>query len=178
MDLSAAPGSTPLKENYERYCIARMNGMKPAEAHIEAGLSFKTRNNWRLESKPEIKLRILYLKTQAAKKAVNSNAVTRAELIEELRDNVRIAKESKKPDLSAANRSIEILAKMHGFSLDVSVTENFDAELEGKSPEELVSFLLSMLEELDPNLHKRLTATESEPLTEEEGDTSEDRVLQ
>jgi len=57
-------------------------------------------------------------------------------------------------DLSASNRADEILAKMHGFMLDVSRTENFDEELEGKSPDELRQIVLSLLEQLDPNMRK------------------------
>ncbi len=165
------PGSQPLENiAHERYCFARMNGMRVPEAHVEAGFSDKTKQNWKLEKRAEVKARTRWLKIEAASRAVASNAVTRSELIEILRDNIRLAKKGTpilgrdgadsgevKLDLSSANRGVEILAKMNGFMLDVSVDEtSLDSELEGKSEDELRVFLLSLIEQVDPNLRKML----------------------
>jgi len=164
------PGSHPLSRvGYEKYCYARLNGLGPQEAHIEAGFSEKTKGNWKLEGNPKIKRRLTWLRAQVATTVVNANAVTRSEIIESIRDTRRIAKKGtpifakdgsdtgeSKPDLSAANRSDEILAKMHGFMLDVTLKEDLDAELDGKDPKELKAFVLSLLEQLDPNMRKQL----------------------
>jgi hypothetical protein len=64
-----------------------------------------------------------------------------------------------RPDLAAANASIAGQAKLHGLSLDVSANvENLDEELEGKTPEELKTFILGLLESVDPNLRKTVEA--------------------
>jgi phage terminase small subunit len=183
------PGSEPLGDRQERYCLARMNGMRVPEAHVHAGYSVKTQKNYKLELTPSVKVRMRWLREQAAKTVVNANAVTRSELIEIARDNIRIAKQGTpiftkdgtdtgetKADLSAANRGVEILAKMHGFLLDVQVKEDLDSELDGKSPAELKAFVVSLMEELDPNMQKQLMADMEERESDEE--VPEDTTIQ
>jgi hypothetical protein len=166
-----------------------MQGLRAPAAHVEAGYSPKTQKNYKLEQTPSIVQRMKWLKSEAAKVVVNANAVTRSELIEIARDNIRIAKKGTaiftkdgsdtgetKPDLSAANRGVEILAKMHGFLLDVQVKEDLDSELDGKSPEELKAFVVSLMEELDPNMQKALMAQMEERESDEE--IPEDTTIQ
>jgi hypothetical protein len=164
------PGSHPLhRVRQERYCLCRLNGLSVPDAHVEAGFAVKTKDNWKTESNPRVKRRLAWLRNQVADTVVNANAVTRSEIIESIRDTRRLAKKGtpilskdgsdtghSKPDLSASNRSDEILAKMHGFMLDVTLKEDLDAELDGKDPKELKAFVLSLLEQLDPNMRKQL----------------------
>ena len=166
-------GNRPLPlVRQERYCISRMNGLKPEEAFFQAG--YKSRSAGaagRLERLPTVQRRLEWLRSQVADRAIVANGVTRSEIIESLRDTRRLAKKGQrvltrdgsdsgevKLDLSTANRSDEILAKMHGFMLDVTLKENLDEELEGKDPVELKAFVLSLLEQLDPNMRKQLMA--------------------
>ena len=97
-------------------------------------------------------------------------------MIEEFRSILRLAKEGAtitdkdgnptgayKPDLSSANKANEGLAKMHGFMVDVNRVESFDEELEGKDTKELEILLLSLLEQVDPNMRKKLLSEVEEP---------------
>ena len=73
----------------------------------------------------------------------------------------------RKLDLAAKNKADDGLAKMHGFNIDVTRIEDLDAELDGKTPEELQQFTLALLEQLDPNMRKKLLE-QMQPAAEEE----------
>jgi hypothetical protein len=161
--------------------------MSPAEAHVEAGYSESNKGNGAQERKPQIVRRLNWLLTRTAEKATTSAAVTRSEITESLRARRLRADEGAliinakgniegraKPDLSAATRCDETLAKMNGFLLDVQVKEDLDSELDGKSPEELKSVLLSMLEMVDPNMRKQILR---EVETADEEDLADDRIM-
>ncbi len=161
-------GSVPIHNiRWERYAIARFQGMPPMAAYHEAGYKVGKSQSGpdRLGRKMVITKRLVWLNARVAEETITSKAVTRLEIIESLRSTRQLAKSGEsrdrhgnvrqeKVDLSASNRADEILAKMHGFMLDVSRTENFDEELEGKSPDELRQIVLSLLEQLDPNMRK------------------------
>jgi len=150
---------------------------------------------YRLEGKSESQDRIARLKTAKAEQLIKTEvahlAVTRSEIIESIRDTRRLAKDgvpvintkgsatgAMRVDLAQANRSDELLAKMHGFLLDVQRDETLDDELEGKSPEELREFVLSLLEQLDPNMRKKLMVELQVSDLDEAEDEAEERVLQ
>ena len=168
-------GSSPCKiSRQERYCLARMTGMGITEAHRHVGYTGK--NTWQTESMPSVKLRLGWLQTQLAERTIEANTVTRIEVIEEFRDILKMAKKGTelvgrngeatgvyKPDLSSANKANEGLAKMHGFMVDVTRTETLDEELDGKNSEELQAYVLSLLEQLDPNMRKTLLAQMDTP---------------
>ena len=168
-------GSVPLKiSRQERYCLARLNGMVASAAHRHAG--YTGSNSGQTERMPAVVSRLKWLQAQAADRVIESNAVTRVEVIEEFRSILRLAKEGAtitdkdgnptgayKPDLSSANKANEGLAKMHGFMVDVTRAESFDEELEGKDPKELETLLLSLLEQVDPNMRKKLLSEVEEP---------------
>jgi len=191
-------GKNPLRNaKQERYCLARMAGMKRKEAYFHAGwTSSDTSMPARQERIPAVKNRLLHLRSQVATQAVISAAVTRNEVTENLRHVFKLAlrgtpildKEGNpssavidhetgevetlsKPDLSAANRSLEIQAKMNGFLLDVARKETLDEELDGKSTDELQAFLRSLMEQLDPNMRKKFLAEMEENPSLPEGET-------
>lgn len=182
-------GATPFRiARKERYCLARMQGMSPYEAEIESGYSAHVARQHKRERQEDIQSRLQYLRKQVADKVVTSAAVTKHEIIESVRETRRMAKRGKpmlskdgkptgemtKPDLSSANRSDELLAKMHGFMEIAHEGEDLDSELDGKSPEELKAVLLSMLEMVDPNMRKQILR-EVEAADEE--DLADDRVM-
>ena len=120
--------------------------------------------------------RIAYLQKQATDRTMRalviSQAVTRNQLNAEAQETYEramlgtpvMAKDGSptgvsKPDLAAANRSIEIRAKLNGLMIDVTAdVEDLDSVLEGKNPEELKAYILSLLEQVDPNLSKSMKA--------------------
>lgn len=176
-------GSVPIHNlRWERYAIARFHGLPPMAAYHEAGYKVGKSQSGpdRLSRKLIITKRILWLNARVAEEAVTSKSVTRTEIIESLRDTRQLAKlgetrdrhgiyKETKVDLAASNRADEILAKMHGFMLDVSRTENFDEELEGKTPDELRDIVLSLMEQLDPNMRKMVMSQMAE--SESDGQT-------
>jgi len=184
-------GEHPLRNlQRERYCLGRMQGLSKSDAYVEAGyVGDPDKGGRRLDNRAEVIRRVQWLRQTISDRVVTSAAVTRSEIIEDLRDNRRLAKKTTpimdkdgnvvgetRPDLSAGNRANEILAKMHGFMLDVTRQESLDEELEGKDPEELKSFVLSLLEQLDPNMRKQLVMGIEDP--DDEADLSPERVLQ
>ncbi len=165
------PGSRPLDlPRQEKFALAIAQGLPDTEALAAAGYSDRCNSaSGRLKRNTKVAARISHLRHQAAEKVVNATAVERSEIIESLRDTRKRAKRGtplmakdgtptgvSKPDLSAANRSDEILAKMHGFMLDVHKNGDaeLDAELEGMSAEDIQEFIHSLLEQIDPNLRK------------------------
>lgn len=167
--------SRPLRNNRrERYCIAVASGMTKRESIAVAGYATKAPSQtiYQLHKSDEVRSRIVALQKQAAAAAISITSVTREEVIQSLRARRLRAQEGTpilakdgsptgdtREDFSAGNRSDEILAKMHGFMLDVHREESLDEELDGKSPEELKVYILSLLEQVDPNMHKKLQAT-------------------
>lgn len=172
-----APGQFPIPNiRWERYVMAVRAGMQKDAAYSHAGFSNNKKGAyWRLDQNKIVKARFLWLGKKTAEHSIEVSAVTRTEIIESLRNTRLMAKEGFarggkdgrsteiKVDLNAANRCDEILAKMHGFMLDVTRGETLDEELDGKSPEELREFVLSLLEQLDPNMAKMLMAQMDAP---------------
>lgn len=167
-------GTTPLKNaRHERYAIARASGAARREAYLACGGQAKSvaQAAYSVENADGVQARISAILDEAKNQAIAINTVTRGEIITSTR-HIRelavigtpvLAKDGTptgiyKPDFAAANRSNEILAKMHGFMLDVMRVEDFDTELDGMNQEELQAFVLSLLEQLDPNLRKQLMA--------------------
>lgn len=139
-----------------------------------------------LYKRPGVQERIDFLRSQTAERAVIAAAVTRGEIIEGLRDNVKQAKEGtpllgrdgtptdiSKPDLASANRGYEILAKMHGFMLDVTRDDSFNDSLNQMEQPEAEALVLSLIEQLDPNARKMMLEglEKKKADTTEEGDT-------
>ncbi len=171
------PGSHPLRNpKHEQYCLARVQGMSVMEAYGFVGYSTKSATGaYRLENHDEVKNRQSLLKTKKAdemiKQEVAHAAVDRADVIESIRDTRRKALEgvpvlntkgsatgAMRVDLAQANKANELLGKTIGLFVDVTREETFDEELDGKTPEELREFVLSLLEQLDPNLRKMVAA--------------------
>ena len=128
--------------------------------------------------------RIVYLQKQAADQMLRTTAVhqatSRNQLTAEALEVYRIAMTGSpvqakngqqafviddegekhlifKPDLTAALRSIELRGKLGGQFIDVTVdAEDLDSVLEGKTPKELNDYILSLVEQVDPNLTKSL----------------------
>lgn len=175
-----AEGSSPCKiSRHERYCLARMNGMLITEAHKHAG--YKGSNPHQTENMPAIAVRLNWLRTQSAERVIEANAVTRVEVITNAREILQLAKQGTpvcdkdgeptgvyKPDLSSANKANETLGKTIGVFVDVVRNETFDEELEGKSQQELEAVVLSLLEQLDPNMRKKLLSELDAPVIDME----------
>ncbi|MFQ5505356.1 MAG: hypothetical protein ACE5F1_11235 [Planctomycetota bacterium] len=152
----------------------RLEYPNAAEATLTAGM--------RIACSPAGRARLNWLRRTAAELTVVSSGVTRGEIIDSTRTIRQIAMEgtpvidregkptdAKKPDLAQANRANEILAKMHGFMVDVTKREDLDAELEGMSPEQLKTFIAGILEQLDPNLRKQIVRDAQHSRPAEEG---------
>lgn len=161
--------------------------MSKVEAFRQAGYTGTERSGPpTLYNRPGVKERIDFLRSQAAEQAVVAAAVTRGEIIEGLRDNVRKAKEGtpllgrngeptdiSKPDLASANRGLEIMAKMHGFMLDVTRDDSFNDSLNQMEQPEAEALVLSLIEQLDPNARKMMLdgLSKKKAETTEEGET-------
>lgn len=152
-----------------------MNGMVANEAHKFAG--YKGVNSGQTERMPAVAQRLKWLQAQAADRVIDSNAVTRAEVITNAREILRLSMQGsavtdkdglptgtyEKPDLSSANKANETMGKSIGLFVDVTRSESFDEELDGKGLDELKSLVLSLLEQLDPNMRKQLVQDIAEP---------------
>ena len=171
-------GSAPLKNTkHELYCVGRASGLNKKDAHLNAGYAGSAHGGPPMvEQCSGVLDRLAFLQKLAAEQMIRagavSTAITRNQLNIEAQETYRRAMEGtpvmakdgsetgvSKPDLAAANRSIEIRAKLNGLMIDVSANvEDLDAELEGKGPEELRGYVLSLLAQLDPNLSKTVKA--------------------
>lgn len=147
---------------------------------------------YKWEQLETVQRRLHRLRDDAAKRAiatkVDSDAVTRAEIVSSLRETREMARRGVpqlardgtetgvyRPDLAAKNRSDECLAKMHGFMLDVVKTEDFAEELAGMDETELKATVLSLVEQLDPNLRKQVLAEAAGEAVEGEDENIEPR---
>jgi hypothetical protein len=97
---------------HEKFCELVASGVRPSAAYVSLGYSGRGADQGasRLLRKPEIHARIIEIQTLAQKSAVEKCALTRAWVIEQLMDNVRIAKQRAKDgdwDGSVANRALE-----------------------------------------------------------------------
>ena len=171
-------GSAPLKNTkHELYAVGRASGLSRREVYANAGFTGSPHGGTaRVEQCIGVLDRIEYLQKQAAEQMVRATVVsqniTRNQLNAEAQETYRramvgtpvMAKDGtptgvSKPDLAAANRSIEIRAKLNGLMIDVTADiEDLDSVLEGKNPEELKAYILSLLEQVDPNLSKSMKA--------------------
>ena len=178
-----AKGSQPLRiARMENFCLAIVNGHSKVEAYAAAGYKGASRSGpATLARKPEVSARIDFLRKRVAEQAVNVAAVSRSEIIESLRRRrdkadegiPLVAKDGSatdvfKPDFAAGNRADEILAKMHGFMLDVTRDENFDDALKDMDQGDVEMLLRSLLEQLDPNMRKRFAPLMQDPAIEAE----------
>lgn len=183
-----APGEDPLKiQKQERFCLAMMRGMSQKEAYAAAGYKGNPRALAnRVFCYPEVNARLQFLQNRVASTTVNGAIVDRAEVIEGLRANWHSARDGSevmkngtgsgvyRPDHASVNKALELLGKSIGVFVDVQREENLDAELEGKTPEELRQTVLALLQGLDPNLQKKLGAQIGLPDDEEpEGEVIE-----
>ena len=166
-----APGEAQLRvRRQEQFALGVVQGLSRWEAYVAAGYTGAKDCGGPsiLAKRPGVQDRIDFLMKRVETRVVNAAAVTRSEIIEGLRDNVRLAKAGTptidkqgnptdvyKPDLSAANRGLEILAKMHGMMLDVTREETLDDLLEDLPAEEIRPFLVGLLDQLDPNMSKQ-----------------------
>jgi hypothetical protein len=181
-------GVAPLQNaRHERFALARSQGNTLWDSYKLAGYTGDPKNGgYQVSKRKGVKERIKYLSDKVAELTVSAAAVTRHEITEGVRDTIRLAKEGtpvlakngevtdvKKLDLASANRGYEILAKMNGLMVDVTRDDNLDTELEGKSPEELKHFVLSLLEQLDPNLRKKVESQMDIEAAEECGESTD-----
>ncbi len=162
-------GASPLPvQRRESFCIGIMNGLTQREAFVQAGYTGSVRTGaWQIAKHPDVKKRIEYLRGKTADRVVLANAVTRSEIVESVRARrlkadtgvELMTKEGKpsgvcKPDFAAGNRADEILAKMHGFMLDVQKSDDFDGELDNMGTGEVQQLFLGLIDQLDPNARK------------------------
>lgn len=167
------PGEDALKiQKQERFCLGVTRGLTQKEAYAAAGYKGNPRAlSTQVFQKPEVQARLKFLQDRLAEKTVDSAIVDRGEVIEGLRTNWHEARKGTevlgrdgagsgvfKPDFAAVNKALESLGKTMGLFIDVQREENLDAELDGKSPEELKQIVLALLQGLDPNLAKKLEA--------------------
>ena len=140
---------------WEKFAELTATGQKRADAYIGAGYRTKTREvatkrGGALYAKPEIKARVTEIET-----ALRENSVLRAEVDREwvlrgLKENIHRASQVKpvlnrqgeptgqyKYEPSAVNRGYELVGKELGMFVERYSMENLDAELEGKSGDEL-----------------------------------------
>ncbi len=111
--------------------------------------------------------RIAGLLVETKRRALEVLAVTRGEIIESLRarrtraqDGTAIlakdgtATDERREDFAAGNRCDEILAKLHGFMLDVTRDEDFESELKGMDSDAVRELMTTFVDQLDPNMRK------------------------
>lgn len=103
---------------HEKYAQALAKGLSADEAYQEAGFTANRGNACRLKANESVLARLAELQERAA---VNVS-LSREWVIEQLIDNVKKAKGQEKPDLSSANRALELLGKEQGMF--VERTEN------------------------------------------------------
>ncbi len=164
------PGAQPMRViRQERFALAVAQGLTLVEASVAAGYSPKGGAPYMRSKKPHVAARIEYLRKRTAEKTVNAASVSRSEIIESVRARRARAAEGtplvardgtptgeSREDYAAGNRCDEILAKMHGFLLDVHTEEDLSEALKDKNIDELREQLASDIHDLDPNLHKQV----------------------
>jgi len=163
-----SPGVDPLRnDRHEKFALQKSAGLSAKEAYTAAGYNGVGGQAYVLLRRPDIAARIKYLRTRTAEKVTDAAAVCRSEIIESVRsrrgramDGTPITNRdgevtAHREDFSAGNRCDEILAKMHGFLIDVQTEENLDDMLKGKDLSALREQLVSEINDLDPNLHKQ-----------------------
>ncbi len=183
-------GRQPLADSRkERYALGRVAGMTGKAAFEAAGWADVIKSSGgnvnRIEHDPDVVGRMAGLKEIAAEKFTNSIAVTRGEVVEGFRENIRKAKQGNeilgkdgagsgvfRRDFAAVNKGFEAIGKSIGMFVDTTREEDFDAHLENMDPADIKPFLLGLLEQVDPNLKKMFVAAfdAEAKAPEEEGD--------
>ena len=165
----SVPGDKPLRIiRKERFALAIAKGEPVAVAYASAGYAGKGGASSTLRNRKDVSARINYLRTQTAKKAIETAALTSTSIIQSLinrRERAQtgspiIAKDGTptgeyREDFAAGNRIDELLGRTMGLYVDVQREENPDKVLEGKNIEELRETLIGEINALDPNLHKQ-----------------------
>ena len=106
---------------YEQFAHCRAVGMSQRAAAIEAGYSKNGAavNGSKLEQRPAINKRILYLRERSNELAVESVGLTKAEILRKLGEISQTAFRNR--DFSAANRALELIGKQLGMFVERKV---------------------------------------------------------
>ena len=147
-------------ERWERFAQLCAIGDKHAyECYIEAGFNTGDKKQAashasKLKKKPEVAARISELEESIREKGLEGAGLTREYVIDQLRENVEMAKLAVpitdkdgnptgeyKQNLPAANKALELLGKEVGMFKDVLALEGLDEALGGMSGEQLRAFV-------------------------------------
>lgn len=180
----------------EKFCVALAAGNSKAESYKIAGYGGKrpTTQACTLYNREGIKPRVKALQDLHVERSLQVTSINREELLHKqlhiydlaikgapiLSKDGSIAKDKNgddlmRPDLANALRSLEASARLYGLNTDVVKTEDFSDELKNMSDEEKEEFKKTLINQIDPNLSKRMKA-EAEP--EETSDLPEGEILQ
>jgi len=204
------PGEDPLKVlKHERFALAVAQGQSLKDAHVAAGYDgCHRRGPYQVKNRPGVNERIDFLRKRIEDQAVTAGAVSRDEVVEGIRENLRAAKKGNavigrdnrpartyekgedgvevevdvtKRDFAACNKSLELLGRASGTFLEAGNDENFDADIDGMSPDDIQVFLRGLLDSLDPNMRKKFTeslVTESDEEPDEDETPDAGPILQ
>ena len=152
---------------WEMFAKLTATGKDRASAYMGAGFAVCERRKASkkatrlLSQHPEIKARITEIEEMLHEQTLAATALTREYVIEQLTDNVDIAKAAKpvrdrdgketgefKADLGAANRALELLGKEQGMFRDRLDIHTLDGELENMSSSQLRAYVKSLATEV------------------------------
>jgi hypothetical protein len=137
---------------HEHFAALVAAGQSPTAAYIAVGYGAKGAATCgsRLLKKGDIQSRLVELQSAAARRTIEKTALSRAWVIEELIDNVRIAKKPDlkgKADISGANQALALLGKELGMFVDRSQDIPWDGSFD-KLTEEQARNLTATLESI------------------------------
>lgn len=122
-----------LNAKHEFFAHRVAEGMKPVDAYVLAGYSKNgaDQSSSKLLKKTEIQARVTELMSNIAKVAIEKTAISKTWVLEQLVENVRMAKAAEpvldnegnpigeyKQNLAAGNRALELIGKEIGMFVD------------------------------------------------------------
>lgn len=107
---------------HERFAQELASGKSQTEAYETAGFKHNRHNASRLITNETIKARVAELQGRITEGVV----LTKQWILEQLIDNVKLAKAQPKPDTSAANQALALLGKEQGMFVDRGEVTNFN----------------------------------------------------
>ena len=131
------PHPTPKREAFAQ---AKAKGMKNIDAYRAAGFPVNnpataSSSAWKLTKDPRVAGRILELQELARNGSFREAAIDRAGVLQWIKDNYAAAFD--KGNITAANKSAELMGKELGMFADTLRLESLDKELEGKNTDQL-----------------------------------------
>jgi hypothetical protein len=106
---------------HEAFAHGLARGKTVDVAYVEAGYSENRGNGSRLNRNVGVIARVIELKALAERmreRTINADMLTRAWVIEQLIDNVFVAKAQEKPDLAGANKALNLLGLELGMFVE------------------------------------------------------------